>query len=62
MTAGIGPYINPASITNTLERSSSKKLAGVPAKIGISSKYTTKDSAENTAIPAIFLVVKTFFI
>ena len=60
--AGIGPYIKPASITNTLEKSSSKKLAGVLAKMGISKRYTTKDRAEKTAIPAIFLVVKVLVI
>jgi hypothetical protein len=34
--AGIGPYIKPAKIINTLEKSSLRKSAGVPGKIGIS--------------------------
>ena len=56
ITAGIGPYINPASIINTFEKSNFKKSAGVPGKIGISgiTQYATYASAVNTAIPATF--------
>ena len=61
-SAAIGPYIKPASIINTFEKSNFKKNTAEVGNSENSKKETAYASATKIAIPAMLLVVKTFFI